>query len=64
MVFAPTNIIVSSIPFLKNLKQLDVITPARSIRKVRVSVFPLFLGTLAASGDKDIIISKKIHKAT
>lgn len=52
IVFAPTNIIISSIPMLIDLKELDVITPARPIRKVRGSVFPLFISILAANGGK------------
>jgi hypothetical protein len=52
MVFAPTNVIVIPIPMLIDLKELDVITQARSIKKVQRSVFPLFLITLATNGGK------------
>lgn len=58
-VFAPINVIVSPIPMLIDLKELDVITPARSIRKVQGSAFPLFLIILAANGGKAIIILKE-----
>lgn len=39
---------------LIDLKQLDVITPARPIRKVRGSVFPLFFSILAANGAMEV----------